>query len=477
LNSRPLIVDLDGTLIWTDLLHESVLKALHRNPLDLFRLGLWLGQGKAQLKEQLARRTRFDAALLPYNEEFLAWLAQEKAKGRSLVLCTASDSSFAQAIAAHLGLFDAVMASDGVINLAGTHKAKALVDKFGAGGFDYAGNSMTDCHVWRSSAEAVVVNAPSAVLAAAQKLCPVERVFQARPCGLSVWRRVLRAHQWLKNLLLFVPLVAAHQLSNSTALSALLLAFIAFSLCASSVYILNDLLDIDSDRAHPHKKHRPFASGLVPISYGVVLAPLLLIASFAIAAWVPHVFVYWLIGYFVLTCAYSWRLKSWVLVDCLILAVLYTLRVIAGAAAASIFLSFWILAFSVFLFLSLAFVKRYAELMIAQLSGKDKAMGRGYLTTDAPLIQALGVGAAYASVVVLALYLNSDAVRRLYQTPEIVWGAVLVVLFWISWMWLQAHRGKMNDDPLVFAVKDKASLLAGAAFAGVLALGSVKLQW
>jgi UbiA prenyltransferase family len=252
----------------------------------LFRLGLWLSQGKAQLKEQLARRTQLDAALLPYNEEFLAWLAQEKAKGRSLVLCTASDSSFAQAIAAHLGLFDAVMASDGVTNLAGTHKAKALVDKFGAGGFDYAGNSMTDCHVWRSSAEAVVVNAPSAVLAAAQKLCPVERVFQARPCGLSVWRRVLRAHQWLKNLLLFVPLVAAHQLSNSSALSALLLAFIAFSLCASSVYILNDLLDIDSDRAHPHKKHRPFASGLVPISYGVVLAPLLLIASFAIAAWV-----------------------------------------------------------------------------------------------------------------------------------------------------------------------------------------------
>jgi len=258
---------------------------------------------------------------------------------------------------------------------------------------------------------------------------------------------------------------------------ALLLAFVAFSLCASTVYIANDLLDLESDRQHPRKCKRPFASGVVPVWMGVALAPFLLLASLGLASLVGGPFLAWLIVYFVLTCAYSFGLKRLILVDCLTLAVLYTLRIIAGAAAADHLLSFWLLAFSVFLFLSLAFVKRYAELQVQMQTGKTKVHGRGYFTTDAPLVQMLGVTSGYASAVVLALYLNSDVVRQLYVTPEAVWGAVPVMLFWVSWIWMKAHRGEMHDDPLVFAVKDPASLLAGAAFGVALLLGSVALPW
>jgi 4-hydroxybenzoate polyprenyltransferase len=257
----------------------------------------------------------------------------------------------------------------------------------------------------------------------------------------------------------------------------LILAFLSFSLCASSVYIVNDLLDLESDRQHPRKRHRPFASGLVPASIGVVLAPLLLLGSLALAQHVGGHFVPWLLFYFVLTCAYSWRLKSLMLVDCLTLAMLYTLRIVAGAAAMSMGLSFWLLAFSVFLFLSLAFVKRYAELEVQILQGKQKAHGRGYYTSDASLLQTMGITSGYAAVLVLAFYLNSEAVISLYKSPEIIWGTVPVMLFWISWMWMKAHRGEMHDDPLVFAVKDKASLLAGVVFAAILATGAVGWSW
>jgi 4-hydroxybenzoate polyprenyltransferase len=295
--------------------------------------------------------------------------------------------------------------------------------------------------------------------------------------GLSTLRRMLRVHQWLKNLLLFVPLLAAHRLGNGPAWLALLLAFASFSLCASSVYIANDLLDLESDRLHPRKRLRPFACGQMPVWMGVVFAPLLLLASLLLATFVGGQFLPWLLAYFGLTCAYSWGLKRLVLVDCLTLALLYTLRIVAGAAAVAQVLSFWLLAFSVFLFLSLAFVKRYAELEVQVLSGKQKFHGRGYHTTDAPLVQTMGIVSGYASVLVLALYLNSDAVLRLYRAPQIIWGAVPVMLFWVSWMWLQAQRGQMHDDPLVFAVKDRASLAAGVIFVAIIAAGAVGWPW
>lgn len=476
-NVHPLVVDLDGTLIRTDMLHESALAVVRRNPLNLFRMPFWLAPGKAALKQQLASRIEFDPQTLPYNDDLIAWLRAERASGRRLILCTASDASIAKAIASHLDLFDEVMASDGQVNLAGPHKARALEQRFGPAGFDYVGNATPDLVVWRHARRAIVVNASSSLVQQARECCEVERVFPAPLVNVSAWRRMLRVHQWLKNMLLFVPMFAAHELTHPNIWRSLLIAFVAFSLCASSVYIANDLLDLESDRLHPRKRNRPFASGTVPAWWGVALAPLLLVASAWLGSHAGGVFLPWLAFYFVLTCLYSWGLKRLMLVDCLTLAVLYTLRIIAGAAAAGLGLSFWLLAFSVFLFLSLAFVKRYAELEVQSMSGNQKAHGRGYYTSDAPLVQTLGITSGYAAVLVLALYLNSEAVVKLYRIPEFMWSAVPVLLFWVSWMWMQAHRGNMHDDPLVFAVKDRSSVVAGVAFAVVLAIGTIGWPW
>jgi len=477
LSSYPLVVDLDGTLIRTDMLHESALRVLRDNPFDLLFIPYWLSQGKAVLKRNLSNRSRFDPSLLPYNNDLLDWLKQQQVQGRKLILCTASDHAIAISISEYLGVFDQVMASDGMTNLSGKNKAEALEKRFGPSGFDYAGNSRADLAVWKCARQGVIVNALAKLTKDAEALCEVERVFPSSALSIKDGFRVLRVHQWMKNLLLFVPLLAAHQITSTDAWLALILAFFSFSLCASSVYIVNDLLDLESDRQHPRKCTRPFASGQVPVWNGVLLAPLLLLGSLALAQHVGGSFLPWLLFYFVLTCLYSWGLKRLMLLDCLTLAMLYTLRIISGAAAMNMGLSFWFLGFSVFLFLSLAFVKRYAELEIQLLNGKQKTHGRGYYTSDAPLLQTMGITSGYAAVLVLAFYINSDAVIKLYQAPEIIWASVPVMLFWVSWMWMKAHRGEMHDDPLVFAVKDKASLLAGLAFAAVLVVGAVGWSW
>lgn len=475
--NKPLVVDLDGTLVHSDMLHESAISVLRDSPFEVLRIPFLLLKGKAFLKQHLASKTEFNPQTLPYNEELLEWLKQERAVGRRLILCTAADRKIADRIADHLGIFDQVIASDGVLNIEGEKKAAALVQRFEHQGYDYAGNSHKDLAVWARAHKAVVVNGSRELLKKALDIATVEKVFPRKSIGFSFWLRTLRVHQWLKNLLLFVPLLAAHDLGNGSAWGALFLAFVAFSLCASSVYIANDLLDLESDRLHPRKRNRPFASGLVPVWMGALFAPLLLIVSLGVATLVGQKFLSWLIFYFALTCAYSWILKRLMLIDCLTLALLYTLRIVSGAAAVEHNLSFWLLAFSVFLFLSLAFVKRYAELEVQSLSGKEKVHGRGYRAADAPLIQTMGIVAGYSSILVLALYLNSDAVRRLYAAPELIWGAVPVMLFWISWMWMQAHRGKMHDDPLVFAVKDRASLCAGATFSAILVAGTMGVSW
>jgi 4-hydroxybenzoate polyprenyltransferase/phosphoserine phosphatase len=473
----PLVVDLDGTLIYSDMLHESALRVLRDNPARTLLIPWWLSKGKAALKRHLASHTSFDPKTLPYNEDLLIWLKRQRAEGRKLVLCTASDQVIAAPIANHLGIFDEVIASDGITNLAGSHKAATLVQRFGQSEFDYVGNSTADLAVWEKARRAIVVNASGNLVKKAEKICAIEQIFPQRIRDFSAWRRVLRVHQWLKNVLLFVPIFASHELSNATAWWSLGLAFVSFSLCASSVYITNDLLDLESDRLHPRKRNRPFASGLVPAWIGGLLAPLLLVVSLGIGSFVGGQFLLWLIVYFSLTTAYSLKLKQLMLLDCLALALLYTLRIVAGASAAGHSLSFWLLAFSGFLFLSLAFVKRYAELELQLLSGKEKVHGRGYHTADAPLIQTMGITAGYASALVLALYLNSDGVAKLYRAPELISGVVPVILFWISWMWMQAHRGNMNDDPVVFAVKDKVSLATGAVFAVILFLGTLGLPW
>ena len=477
MTSIPLAVDLDGTLILTDTLHESAIRALRSQPLTALRIPAWLAQGKAHLKAKLAALTEFDAASLPYNPPLIEWLKTQRLQGRRLILCTASDRLMADAVAAHLGLFDEVMASDGQHNLSAQNKAAALASRFGHQGFDYAGNSQDDMPVWKVARHAIVVNASVRVEQQARAIGQVERVFTPPASTSAPLPSVLRLHQWMKNLLLFVAPLAAHQIPDADMGTAMLLAFLSFSLCASAVYVANDLFDLDSDRHHPRKRFRPFASGTVPVAKGVILVPLLVLNAFLFALPVGPLFTSWLLFYFLLTCAYSWGLKRLVLIDCLVLAVLYTVRIIAGAGAAGIPLSFWLLAFAAFLFLSLAFVKRYAELVVQADAGKEKAHGRGYLISDAPLVQSLGITSGYASVIVLALYLNSDAVVKLYLVPAIMWCAVPVMLFWVSWIWMKAHRGQMHDDPLLFALRDRASLLSGLAFALVLAAASKGWAW
>lgn len=474
---RPLVVDLDGTLIHTDMLHESCIRVARDKPLSLLSVPFWLLKGKAHLKEQLSSKTNFNPQVLPYNGELLEWLKEQQSRGRQLVLCTASDCTVATPIAEEVGIFDDVIASDGVINLAGDRKAQALEERFGLKGFDYVGNSSTDLPVWSKARKAIVVNGSKKLLVKAEKIAQVDKVFSPRARGLSTWLKMLRVHQWLKNVLIFISLFAAHEFGNLDAWISLCLAFFAFSFCASSVYIVNDLFDLESDRVHPRKKLRPLASGVVPIWMGVVLAPILLLVSLGVACLAGGQFLPWLVFYFTLTCAYSWGLKRLILIDCFVLALLYTLRIVAGAATVGHILSFWLLAFSIFLFLSLAFVKRYAELENLLLRGKEKIHGRGYKTTDAPLLQSMGIMAGYASTLVFALYINSDAIMELYAFPQFVWGAVPVILFWVSWMWMKAHHGKMHDDPLVFAFKDKVSLLSGALVAVIMALGTVGLPW
>lgn len=466
-------VDLDGTLTLTDTLHESALCLLRNRPINVLALPFWLLGGKAALKAKVADNVDLNVTTLPYNSALIEWLKEERIAGKRIVLCTAADERVAQAIADPLGLFDEVLASDGTTNNAGINKRAALEAKYGAKGYDYAGNSAADIVVWAGARQAIVVNASDAITKQAAQVATVSKVFPPQSVTLSHWLKMLRVHQYLKNLLLFVPLLAAHQLSDVQSLSRLILAFVSFSLCASAVYMANDLFDLESDRKHLRKRHRPFACAALPIKVGVVLAPLFVIASLLLGLVVGTAFTAWLVVYFSLTCAYSLWLKRLALIDCLTLAALYTLRIIAGAAAVAITLSFWLLAFSVFIFLSLAFVKRYAELQVQADAGNSHAQGRGYAVTDAPLIKTLGITAGYAAVLVLALYLHGETVVQLYKTPFLIWFAVLTLLFWISWVWMKAHRGEMHDDPIVFAIKDKASLIAAALIVASFVLASI----
>lgn len=473
-NSQTLVaVDLDGTLTYTDTLHESAVCLLRDQPLSIFALPVWLLHGKAALKAKVADRVDLDVTLLPYNKAVIDWITEERAAGKKVVLTTASDRRVAQAVADHLGLFDEVIASDGKTNNAGANKRAFLEAAYGRKGYDYAGNSLADIDVWAGARQAIVVNARDEVVKQAERVATVVKVLPPQPVKFSHWRRAFRLHQWLKNLLLFVPVLAAHQLGNIEALTTLILAFISFSLCATAVYMVNDLLDLESDRKHPRKRYRPFAAAALPIKVGVALAPIFAAVSLVLGLVVGQAFTTWLVIYFLLTCAYSLALKRFVLIDCLTLAALYTLRIIAGAAAIGIPLSFWLLAFSVFIFLSLAFIKRYAELQVQASAGKSHAHGRGYAVTDAPLIQTLGITAGYAAVLVLALYLHGETVVRLYAQPELIWFAVPLMLFWVSWIWMKAHRGEMHDDPIVFALNDKASLIVAGLMIASFSLAAV----
>lgn len=458
----PLAVDLDGTLINSDLLLETFLLLLKRNPLYLLLIPFWLLKGKAGLKAEIAKRVTLNPAALPYNGEFMQWLQQQREAGRGLWLCTASNYRLAHAVAGHLNIFQGVLASTDDINLSGHAKARQLVEKFGAQGFDYCGNHRVDLAIWRVSRGAVIVGGNEQLKKKAATLTEVKATFPISGNLLRSILKALRLHQWAKNVLVFVPLAAAHKLGEVLSVQQALLGFFAFGLCASSVYLLNDMLDLEADRQHPRKCKRPFASGELSLLLGLALMPMLLLGAALLATSLPVMFWGVLAGYYVLTVAYSFGLKRVVLVDTITLAALYTLRIIAGAMAINVPLSFWLLLFAVFLFFSLALVKRYAELDAMQRQGKLKAAGRGYHVEDLPILHSLGTSSGYLCVLVLALYINSPTVESLYRHPQAIWFLCVLLLYWISRVWLEAHRGKMHDDPVVFALKDKTSIAVGA---------------
>ncbi|TYT75947.1 UbiA family prenyltransferase [Desulfobotulus mexicanus] len=459
----PLVVDLDGTLIRTDLLFESALRFIRTGPLRIFLLFYWLFQGKAFLKQRLAEAVNPLPELLPYDQRVLDYIEGERAAGRRIILATASHSLYAHAVAEYLGLFDEVMATEGKCNLSAKTKRDALIEAFGEKGFDYMGNAHGDIPVWVAAEKAVVVNPSPGLTARAEKTGNVVLVLKKEASFFSVWPKALRLHQWVKNFLIFVPLLASHRMLEPGLFLQALLAFFCFGLCASSVYLLNDMLDLEEDRRHPSKRMRPFASGALSLSMGFAVFPLLLLISFLLSfLFLPIAFLFALVAYYSLTLAYSFGLKRLVLVDVFTLALLYTLRLVAGALSVDVALTFWILAFSMFIFLSLALVKRYAELHLnLENNGGGKPLGRGYHTEDMGLLLVMGVVAGYLCVLVLALYIQDEATSKLYARPEWIWSACILLLFWISRIWLLSHRGEMHDDPVVFAVRDKISLAVG----------------
>lgn len=455
----PLVVDLDNCLVKTDLLVESILLLIKRNPLAALRLPFWLLRGRAVLKRQLANRVTLETGLLPYREALCALLREEHQRGRRLILASASDEKVAGQVATHLGFFDQVMGSDGVNNLKGSTKRDRLVQEFGEQGFDYAGDTRSDLPVWSSARAAIVVGRSPGLRAAAARRTKVERVIGA---GRRSWLplpfiRALRTHHWLKNVLVFVPLLAAQRLNEFDVVASALVAFGSFCLVASGLYVFNDLFDLNADRRHPRKRLRPIPAGNLPLIQAMAMVPFLLVGAFLLASLLPPAFRTALAVYCGLTLIYSMRLKQIVLLDVIVLASLYVIRILAGAAAVDVPISRWLLGFSMFAFLSLALLKRYTEIVTMRAIAGEGTQVRGYLSTDAGLLIAMGTASGYLAVAILALYADTATAARYYTRHELIWLVCPLFLYWISYLWLMAQRNRMPYDPVVFAVRNRTS--------------------
>jgi 4-hydroxybenzoate polyprenyltransferase/phosphoserine phosphatase len=454
----PLVVDLDGTLLRTNTLIESLLVLARSRPLSLLLTPLWLARGRAHFKARVAALALPDVDTLPLNHELVEHLRAEKQAGRRLVLATGADQRVARAVADGLGLFDTVMASDGAVNLTAANKRDRLLAAFGPGGFDYVGNASADRPVWAAARQGLVVSASPRVVDAASRVTRVRRVFAPDRPGIGGWLHAMRASHWLKNLLLLVPLLAEHRLYDPTPLMQALLGAWCFCLAASGVYLLNDLLDLGADRRHPHKRHRLLASGQLPVGLAMLAVPCLWLLAGLSASRMAIPFGVCLVAYVALMLAYSLRLKDLAIVDTFVLAMGYTLRILAGGLAAGLGVSRWLLVCSAALFFGLALLKRYAELVTLRAGNGPGVRVRGYRSSDATLIAVLGVAACCVAVTVLALYPVADPL------PHQAWPVWLLsglLLFWTGHMWLMAHRGQIHDDPVSFALRNPVSRLLG----------------
>ncbi len=469
-NAIPLIVDVDGTLIKTDLLHENVMQMVARNPLELFRLPAWLAKGKHHLKCELALRAPLDLANLPLRGETVSLIHSAQAEGRPVYLASASETGLVQQLAERIGGIAGVFGTErGGGNNAGSAKAARLNAQFGEGGYDYVGDRPVDLAVWPSANKVLAVAHDDRFVRTIMERFPEAQIIAQPRTRLAYYVKAMRPYQWSKNLLIGLSLIAGQHF-DWCSIAVTLLAFICFCLAASSAYLVNDLLDLPGDRAHHRKSKRPFASGDLPIVNGLVLAVVLMAAALGLSLLLSWRFVFILLVYVGLTLSYSLYLKRRMMIDVVVLGGLYTIRVLGGIAAGETEYSPWLLMFSLFLFLSLAVVKRCSELIAGRDAGKEPAPGRGYRTEDLAVLLPLGAAAGYASVLVVMLYLSSPQVSSLYSHPFRMWLICPVLAYWISRALMIANRGEMHDDPIIFAVTDRISWLTGVVAALIIAV-------
>ena len=473
--SPVLCVDLDGTLIRGNVLWECVLVLLRTKPTTLLLLPFWLLSGRASLKRKVAARVHLNPASLLYRQSVVDLLRGEKANGRRIVLTTAADRESAEAIANYLGVFDEVHATDGQVNLKGKNKAAFLVKQYAETGFEYVGDSAADVEVWRRASGAYVVGSESRARQAAAVTTLRITIVEPR-ASARTWVNALRGHHWAKNLLLFLPLALSHNLSVEPILRTII-GFVLYGFCASGLYILNDLLDLHSDREHPWKKERPFAAGDISIPEGLLASFILLSGALGTGFFLDAQFGLALLGYAALTMLYSLYLKKIALLDVFVLSSFYSFRILAGALISATPLSQWFLAFSLFFFLSLAMAKRYSELFHASDLIEAGKSGRGYRSGDREVLLALGVGSSFSAVVIFSLYIHSQDVRVLYSSPEFLIFLCPIVLYWLSRTWLLAHRGELKEDPVTLAIRDRVSYVVALASGAVIAASMMNMNW
>lgn len=468
---RPLVVDLDGTLIRSDLLIETAFAELGRRPHSAVGMLLAMRQGKSALKDHLSSPEEFDPALLPYDEVVLQYVREARDAGRPVYLASASHERLVSAVADHLGLFEGWFATTKTTNCSGRVKAEILVEAFGDKQFDYIGNDKADLEVWPHAAKALAIRANGRVGKSLARQSDDFEHLHHDQASWKDWARLMRVHQYAKNALVFVPLITS-QVFELNALLTVIVAAIAFSLCASSVYILNDLVDIKDDRGHPTKRLRPLASGTIPLADAVLAVPILFGISIAIASAISLPFLGVLLGYYALTTAYSFALKRMLFADVLSLAGLYTIRVVGGGVALGVSTSFYLLAFLVAWFLSLALIKRFVELGARKKARLGDSSSRDYRNDDFFIVGALAAAAGLQAITLFILYGTSQGAVEMYSRPEMLWLVAPVLTFWLGRALVLAQRGEMHDDPVVFALKDRVSIIT-LALAGAMVVGAM----
>lgn len=468
MNNLPLCVDLDGTLIKADMMFDSVALLIKKNPFYLFIIPFWLSRGKLFLKEQLIKNVHQDIDNVPINQDVVDYLIDEKKNGRNIILVTATMQNYADEFKEKFDFFDEAVGSKGGINLVGIQKAEYLKNRFGDRGFDYIGDSSKDLYVWKFAANALIVGNNQEIIDKAKQISNVIKIWEDdNESKISIIYRQLRVYQWVKNLLIFLPALLAHNLELSTYFN-LILSFFSFSFVASSIYIFNDLMDLNSDRNHEIKKNRPIAAGKFKISDAFIYSFFLMIVGILISAFVNSSFMIVLIIYIISTFAYSIYLKKIYIIDIITLAVLYTLRLIAGSATSGEIISEWFAAYSLFFFFSMGALKRFTEL---KNSKKEKLSGRGYLSDDIDLIKSMGISSSLISVLVMVLYINSSTISQLYPNPKFLYLIIPILLHWVLRVWILADRSLMNEDPIVFGIKDKSSYISAILIFVILLLG------